>query len=76
MGLNDYLDDFCKQHGYTYSLDYNKEKKEYMLTLGNEKQSGTFTMSREELQGLSNTQIKNMVKFLHEGIQVIANSKE
>ncbi|HCL02871.1 MAG TPA: hypothetical protein DHW61_10755 [Lachnoclostridium phytofermentans] len=76
MGLNDYLAEFCKKRGYTYKLDYNAEKKEYSIIIGNEKEAGAFIMTKEEVQDLSNKQIKNMLKFLDEGIQLRTKARE
>ena len=70
MGLNDYLAKFCKEHGYTYEIDYHEQSKEYSITLSNEKENAALLMSREELQSMSNQKIRDVLDFLHNGIQL------
>lgn len=76
MGLNDYLASFCNEHGYTYKIDYHEQSKEYSITLSNEKENAALLMTREELQGMTNEQIRKMVNFLHNGIQARTKVRE
>lgn len=76
MGFNDYLSEFCKQHGYTYRFEIEEITKEYIITLSNEYENGALVMTKEELQGLSNQQIKKLLNFVHDGIQLRTNAKK
>lgn len=76
MGLNDYLSEFCKQNGYTYSIDYHDKSKEYSITISNDKENAAVLMTKDELQGMSNQKIRDTINFLHKGIQVRTKARE
>ena len=70
MSFQSYLETFCLEHCYTSTLDFNKDTQEYSIIISNEKENAGVWLTNEELQALSNQEIKDLLLILHKGIEL------
>lgn len=64
MGFRDYLNEFCVNNGYNGKYGYNVETKIYTIEIAKGTDIALASLTKEELQVLSNAEIKEILVTL------------
>lgn len=64
MGFRDYLNGFCVKNGYTGDFGYNEATKIYTIEIAKGTDIALASLTKEELQVLSNAEIKEILVTL------------
>lgn len=75
MGLNDYLQEFCKRFGYTGKISRN-ETGDYIVRMENDLECSVSTLSEYEYQSITEIQIKELLEFMKTGIEARTKARK
>lgn len=64
MGFRDYLNGFCVKNGYTGDFGYKEATKIYTIEIAKGTDIALASLTKEELQVLSNAEIKEILVTL------------
>lgn len=64
MGFDTYFNEFCDTNGYEGTYGFDKNTNEYHIIFSKGKDNGGAFMSKDELQNMSDTQIKDLLSFI------------
>ncbi|WFR55377.1 hypothetical protein QA584_17400 [Anaerocolumna sp. AGMB13025] len=67
MKFDNYFKEFCDKYNYTGKIEYDKAKNENSIVISKDGDNAGLFLSKEELMGLSNRQIENLLNMLHIG---------
>ena len=70
MGLNDYLVEFCKKHGFTGTLSMNDDTNEYIIRIEGDLECNESTLLKDEYESITESQIKELFDLMKKGIEV------
>lgn len=67
MKFKKYFDGFCSNYGYTGSVGYNNDTKEYHIIISKGDNNAGAFMTKTELTEIEKYDIKGLLNFLHRG---------
>lgn len=71
MGLEKILQDFCREHGYTYQTGWNGDQYKIVISKGKDN-AGAF-LPEEEYKELDEERLKEILILLDRGFKEIFN---